>query len=204
MRRLFLSSLLLIALTFSFSPTHAKEYSIDNLKVLADSGNAEAQYELASHYMKGTDIKKDTAKGINLFMKSAAKGYPKAQYVLGKLFRDGLYVKQSEQQAMDWFTRGAHKGHGNSQYALAVMHSRFRDSLESTQEAYAWFEVVHIRKHPRGAAGRDEVAKRLDKYQIIEAKRMAKAYYEEYVEPFQKPKVTPKEESDEPEEPKEE
>ena len=69
------------------------ENELATLLVLAEYGNAKAQYRLALRYKNGHGVTRDDAKALEWFHASATNGYACAQYMLGELYRWGQLVK---------------------------------------------------------------------------------------------------------------
>ena len=185
MRRLFCYAFLFIVLTAApYHAAQAEDLSVDDIKALADGGHAEAEYKLGVMYITGNSVPKDRKKAIDSFMKSASAGYTKAQYVMGKLYKDGTYIQRSEQKAVLWFSKAAAKGHTKSQYELAVLYAGYRDSEESLIKSYAWFDALNKNGDKKAAAGREEIGRKLNRFQIIEAKRTSENYYRHYILPY--------------------
>ena len=69
------------------------ENELATLLVLAECGNAKAQYRLAVRYKNGHGIIRDYAKALQWFHASASNGYACAQYMLGEFYRWGQLVK---------------------------------------------------------------------------------------------------------------
>ncbi len=162
------------------------EAYIKELEGLADNGDAEAQYKMGARYISGNGVKKDVKRAIDLFNKSAAQDYTRSLYILGKLYWDGIYIKKNDGKAIEWFEKAARKGHGKSQYNLAVIFSRYLNNKEFLIKSYAWFSVVAKRGHPRAGKMRDELAEKLESFDIVRGKRMAGSYYSKYVVAFDK------------------
>ncbi len=167
-------------------PSYSQDPSVEELEDLADEGDAEAQYKIGTRYISGNGVKKNVKRAIEFFNKSAAQDYTRSLYILGKLYWDGIYIKKNDGKAIEWFEKAARKGHGNAQYNLAVILSRYHDSKEFLIKSYAWFSVVAKRGHPKAGKMRDELAKKLDPFDLVRAKRTAGSYYTKYVVAFDK------------------
>ena len=69
------------------------ENELTTLLVLAECGNAKAQYRLALSYKNGHGVTRSDAKTLEWLHVSASNGYASAQYELGELYRWGQLVK---------------------------------------------------------------------------------------------------------------
>ena len=81
------------------------------LENLAQAGDPEAQYRLASLYRAGKGVSKDLAKATELHRKSALAGYADAQYSLGQLTEKADNSAESVNEAIDWYRKAAAQGH---------------------------------------------------------------------------------------------
>lgn len=54
---------------------------------MAEAGDAEAQYQIASSYFTGVEIKKDMKAAAHWYEKAAQQGHVEAQYDLGPICR---------------------------------------------------------------------------------------------------------------------
>ncbi len=125
-------SLTLITSSYSFSSFHDAEIfhqkqdhikAINELKPLAEIGDAKAQNLLGKMYYLGQGTPKNIPKGVALLREAAKKGIPEAQGAIGYMHLIGesgalLDIKL----AQDWMTKAANQGDVNSQYNLAVMY----------------------------------------------------------------------------------
>lgn len=77
---------------------------------LADSGNAEKQFDLASLYEGGHAVEKDLKKSFEWYLKSANLDYITAQFKVGLFYINGWGVKKDESKAAFWYQKAAQKG----------------------------------------------------------------------------------------------
>lgn len=97
--------------------------NVEELKVLSDKGNAEAQYRLACCYLSGEGIDADEAKAYHYFHEAANQDHPHAQVQLGKFcelgkggqsnpFRDVLFPEEcliDLEEAATWYMKAANQ-----------------------------------------------------------------------------------------------
>lgn len=135
---LFFSFLFFIAI---FSASYIQESNrndllrIDNIQTRAESGEAQAQYELALRYHSG----KNYLKAHEWYLKAAEQGHAEAQNNLGTLYSSGLGVTQDYPKAIDWMRKAADAGNANAQANMGVMYLRGRGVEKSDTEAFKWF-----------------------------------------------------------------
>ncbi|MDY6531083.1 tetratricopeptide repeat protein [Acinetobacter faecalis] len=81
------------------------------LDKLAQTGNAQAIYDLGFLTQAGQGTTKNDAKALELFKQSADKGYPTANYLLGKTYiSGGLGVKPDQKTAINYLEKAAKQG----------------------------------------------------------------------------------------------
>ena len=73
-----------------------------NLVELAESGNAEAQYELSVRYFYGDGVPQDYATAIMWIQKAAAQGLVEAQFDIAGCYERGDIVEQNYYTAFEW------------------------------------------------------------------------------------------------------
>ncbi|HTJ02715.1 MAG TPA: hypothetical protein VL492_07970, partial [Methylovirgula sp.] len=99
----------------------ADTQSIAGLQKIAQSGNAKAQYELATAYATGHGAQRDLHLAVQWYEKAAQAGLAPAQYRLGSLYEKGLGVTRNANQAMVWYRKAADKGNVRAMHNLAVL-----------------------------------------------------------------------------------
>jgi TPR repeat protein len=90
-----------------------RDYSLaaSRLETLANTGNPEAQYRLASLYRAGKGVAKDLDRATELHHISAMTGYANAQYSLGQLIQKADSSAESLNEAVAWYRKAAVQEH---------------------------------------------------------------------------------------------
>ena len=101
--------------------------AIAELKALADSQNAQAEYILAQHHEK-EDKGWCNSQSVKLLTLSAEHGCADAQYKLGEWYRkpehnDG--VRGNIEEATKWFRKAAEQGHKEAADALEYLINQY-------------------------------------------------------------------------------
>jgi localization factor PodJL len=91
------------------------------LRNAAVSGNAAAQFIVATRYLEGDGVAQDPAKAAFWYEQAAASGLAPAQYRLGNLYERGKGVAQDAAQALTWYERAARQGNVKAMYNAAVI-----------------------------------------------------------------------------------
>ena len=98
---------------------------IKQLRSLAESGKAEAQYYLAFRYSKGDGVARNINEAMRWYRLSAAQGYAAAQHALGIIFNNGEGgVTRDYREAMKWYRLAADKGYALAQTNLGGMYGQ--------------------------------------------------------------------------------
>ena len=94
--------------------------SLEELKELAEQGDAKAQNSFANLYCYGKDVKKDYKKAVKWYSKSAVQGHAVAQFNLASCYYNGCGVERDLKKAVEWWTKSAEQGYSDAQNSLAV------------------------------------------------------------------------------------
>ncbi len=91
---------------------YKKDYptALQGFQILADRGNARAEFFLAEMYLSGAGVKQDYAQALKLARAAADQGSAEAQYTLGGMYERGQGVPQDAQQALVWYSLSAATG----------------------------------------------------------------------------------------------
>ena len=84
--------------------------SIEDLILLAEGGDPQAQNSLAGRYFKGDSLERDEEKAAYWLSKSAEQGYPLAMVNLGRMYARGICVAKDDSRAIDLLVGSI--GHG--------------------------------------------------------------------------------------------
>ena len=79
-------------------------------RVLAEQGNAEAQFSLGVFYDTGQGVTQDSAEALRWYRLAADQGHASAQCNVGVMYSDGLTVPQDYAEAARWFRLAADQG----------------------------------------------------------------------------------------------
>lgn len=92
---------------------------------LAESGDKEAQYYLATLYAKAPGHQ-NFSEAFNWFRKSAMQGYADAQASLGVMYKDGLTPdgRQDPDEAVRWFQLAEAQNNGRAQFWLGEAYEK--------------------------------------------------------------------------------
>ncbi|MBT6095055.1 MAG: sel1 repeat family protein [Rhodospirillaceae bacterium] len=80
------------------------------LRRAESGGSSRDMYAIASRYLKGLGVKRDTANGIAWMRKAAEFGHAQAQYIMGTVYSAGHGVQKDPAEAYKWLTLSANRG----------------------------------------------------------------------------------------------
>lgn len=95
------------------------EESVASDMLLAEQGDAAAQYRLGMRYMVGEGLPQDFAMAAQWLNLAAEQGHVEAAYRLGLCYKDGLGVSLDPLVALHWWRYAAEQYHVDAQDELA-------------------------------------------------------------------------------------
>ena len=110
-------------------PLIEEKAEIVKLKILAEQGNAEAQYKLGLMYDMGKDVDQDYQKAFEWHEKSANQGLASSQSRLGSMYRYGKGVNINHSKASRWYWKAAEQGDQDAQYLVGTIYLSKKDKL---------------------------------------------------------------------------
>ena len=87
------------------------EKTYEQVKQLAEQGDAQSQYELALCYDLGMNVDKDLAQAFEWYQKSADQNHAKAQYNLGIFYALAKSVDKDIEQSKFWIRKANENGY---------------------------------------------------------------------------------------------
>ena len=123
------------------------EKEIENLKVLAEQGDAFGQFQLANRYMSGEGLPENNTLALHWYHKSAEQGNALAQYTLAIMYSYGGRVPKNYEKAFNWFQQAAKQGDVIAQYNLAKMYLNGNGVPQNFEEALFWLKKAAEQNH---------------------------------------------------------
>jgi putative methionine-R-sulfoxide reductase with GAF domain len=116
--------------------------SLDELRQMADKGDAAAQNALGLRYATGDGVRPDQHQALNWFTKSAEQGYIPAQSKLGAFYYRGRDIPQNFNQAYFWMSLARAYGDENSKVLAPLVAAHLtRDQIASIElDADRWLQ----------------------------------------------------------------
>jgi hypothetical protein len=113
--------------------------ALAQLRAAAQSGDANAQYNLGVMYEYGQGVPQDYAQAAYWYRKAAEQGDAVAQNCLGLLYEYGLGVPQDYAQALSWFRKAAAQGDAGAQFWLGFMYDSGQGVPQDYAQAAYWY-----------------------------------------------------------------
>ncbi|WP_326518605.1 tetratricopeptide repeat protein [Acinetobacter sp. CAAS 2-6] len=111
--------------------------SVNDLMQAAKSGQAGAQFYLATRYQQGREIAKDDKQAFAWFKLAADQGLSAAQLNVGRMYADGIGTQKNETLARKYFEKAASNGDNRASFNLAMMEEQKKNYVG----AYQWYEL---------------------------------------------------------------
>lgn len=114
--------------------------NIAELQLLAEKGNSEAQFALASAYRNGKGISQDSTKAMQWYEKAAAQNHTDAMIALAEASSVGLGTKQDSKATHNWYEKAAKLGNASAQFQLGMMLARGAGVATDKTQAANWLK----------------------------------------------------------------
>jgi len=132
------------------------------IRLLAESGDAEAQYSLAMMFDFGDHVPRDGEQAVFWLRKAAAQNLVGACYSLGIKYEFGSTVRQNTTEAANWYRRAALQDLPMAQFHLGLLLLPGSDLRPDPVQAYAWLTLAADHEYPEARENRDAAAGLLD------------------------------------------
>ncbi len=138
--------------------------ALRNLSVLAEKGDARAQFDIGFMHAYGWGVPRNPAEAIAWYRKAADQGLPVAQHFLGLAYVNGEGVQVDDAEAARWFARAAAQGFSQAQYMFGLMNLDGRGVQKDPVQGYALMVMA-------GQGGVRSAARVIPKLALTEAQR---------------------------------
>ncbi len=110
-----------------------------DLRVAAASGDATAQFLVATAYTDGNGVAQDYRLAAMWYQRAAARGLAPAQYRLATFYEKGRGVPEDLAAARIWYERAAENGNRKAMHNLAVIYADGSRGTPNFTSAALWF-----------------------------------------------------------------
>lgn len=147
--------LLLIGLVCGgVSPALAQRQPVDerDLRLWADRGDPDSQFELGIRLVTGEGLKKSEKEGVEWVRKAAEQNHLRAQHAMGTFHEEGIGVEKNIAKAIEWYTRSANNGFPEAQHSMGIAFDLGRGVKKDPAEAAQWFRKAANQDFPPALA----------------------------------------------------
>jgi localization factor PodJL len=109
------------------------------LRTAAASGDANAEYEIATRYAEGHGVIADLGEAARWYERSANKGVALAQFRYATMLEKGVGVKKDLGQSRRYYLAAAGCGNAKAMHNLAVLYAEGIDGKPDFGNAVQWF-----------------------------------------------------------------
>jgi localization factor PodJL len=114
----------------------------DSLRRSALTGDANAQFVVATRYLNGENVPPDAAKAAYWYGRAAVTGLAPAQYRMATLYERGTGVERNMQAALSWYERAAALGNVKAMHNAAVISAGNDAGNPDYARAFKWFTLA--------------------------------------------------------------
>ena len=117
----------------------SNDIDVTQLYQKAQSGDAQAQLDLANHYYTGEGVEKNEQGAVIWYRKAAEQGHAVAQFNLAYCYHNGIGVEKNEREAVIWYKEAARQGLAVAQNTLANCYFNGVGVEKNAQDAVIWY-----------------------------------------------------------------
>ena len=156
------------------------DLQLDELRALAEQGNANAQTNLGVRYANGQGVPQDDTEAVRWYRLAANQGNAVAQTNLGLLYDNGEGVPQDDTEAARWCRLAADQGLAQAQANLGLRYANGQGVPQDLVSAHMWYSLAaaQVPESVREdvVAMRDAAAEEMTAEQLAEAQRRAREW----------------------------
>lgn len=109
----------------------------------ADSGIANAAYNLGVLYHQGLGVEKDMERALYWYREAAKEGHPEAQYNLGIAHIEGIGTEYNAPLAAAFFESAANQGIVEAAYNLGLIYENgLTGAADKAENALLWYKIA--------------------------------------------------------------
>lgn len=115
------------------------ETALNEWRLKAEQGDANAQQNLGHMYDYGLSVPEDDKVAVKWYTLAAEQGLAESQYSLGVMYEQGFGVLEDDKVAVKWYTLAAEQGYVDAQNNLGGMYSRGHGVTTNVQTGVKWY-----------------------------------------------------------------
>ena len=116
------------------------EFTLDELKILAENGQKDLQYAVGYYYENGINTEVDFKQAAEWYEKAASKNHVEALMHLGIFYAQGKGVEKNGKKALEYIQKAAKTGDKNAQYNLARCYEEGIGTVVDYSRAFDWYK----------------------------------------------------------------
>ena len=170
--------IIFVLLMLSTIVSAQKMFSFDDIKALAEQGEAYAQYNLGVIHDSGNGVPENDAEAVKWYRLAAEQGFAYAQSNLGVMYANGDGVPENDAEAVKWYRLAAEQGFAAAQSNLALMYARGESVPENYLTAYVWMSVSAAQGNQVSKDNIEIFKKSLTNEQLAQGQTLASTCFE--------------------------
>jgi len=115
---------------------------IQELLLLAEKNDADAQYELAEAYRTGTGVPENQKEALHWYRAAAELGLANAQNNLGAMYLTGMGTDKNPAEAVSWYQKAAEQQQVHAQFNLGMLYLLGNGVDQSDENAVHWLHAA--------------------------------------------------------------
>ena len=116
--------------------------------VLAEQGDADAQFNLGLMHVNGQGVPVDYSEGLKWYRLAAEQGDADAQFNLGLMYVNGQGVPLDYSEGVKWYRLAAEQGDADAQTNLGLMHVNGQGVPVDYSEGVKWYRLAAEQGNP--------------------------------------------------------
>ena len=144
-----------------WAKTFPASLTLEDIKKLAEDGNADAQFEIGIRYNTGRGgLPQDFDKCAYWFEKAAKQGDAMSQFFYGVCYFNGQGVPQDFKQAAYWTRKSAEQGYPTAQLVLGYNYLDGNGVERDKEQAAYWFKQAADQGNEQAKAALEKLEKK--------------------------------------------
>jgi TPR repeat protein len=172
--RVLISVLLLSAVSAVCQTTSTAP--ISELVKHAETGDAQAQFELGRAYEDGKGVPQDDDRAVEWFRKSAEQENAQAQNSLGVMYAQGRGVRGDREEAIRWYRKAAKQGLPEAIYNIAICYYNGEGVEANLNDAATWMMVASRKGDTQATEALKQISQELHQRMEISKFQLAQLY----------------------------
>ncbi|OJX08966.1 MAG: hypothetical protein BGO76_06460 [Caedibacter sp. 38-128] len=167
------------------------EKTLDFFIKAAQSGDKNAEYNVAAYYYFVPNNNKNIPKAVKMLHKLAEEGHPISQYILSNMYLSGENVEKNLQEGIKWLQKAADQGILEAQFYIGLLKYRGIWGIKKdVNQAIMWLEKAAKQKNSDAQYNLGIIYfKRGDKIKSLEYLRQAAAQGDTQAELFMRKSI---------------